>query len=442
MTDNELRTVVEGRVWLPGDEDFDRARQAWNLTVEQPVAAVVEARDIDDVVALVRYAGRTGATVTVQPNGHGASGNAESAILLRTNRFDEISIDPDRRVARVGAGVSWGRLLAAAEPHGLIGLAGSSPVVSVVGYTLGGGMSWFGRKYGLASDSVRAFDVVDADGNQAHVTAESDAELFWALRGGGGDLAIVTALEFELYPAPNLYGGHIMWSDDHSQEVLAAYLEIIRQAPPELSVWINRLKFPGAPGIIAIAVTYLGDAVAGQRLLSGLDTIDGVMVDSRGPLAPSNLGAVTSEPTDPGPGIIRSELLTSLDERTLEVLFTESIEPLIGVQLRHLGGAFTEPTSGAHPAVAEPFSVYLQGLGPTPDAADAVREAQRRIIADLGPRVSGRKPFTSLISGDTVASTFDDKTVDRLRDLKRIRDPHNIFRANYPVLPTPLRIVS
>ncbi|MGW4242295.1 FAD-binding oxidoreductase [Nocardia sp. NPDC004722] len=434
MSDNTVRTAVKGRVWLPGDEGFDQARRAWNLTVEQPVAAVVEAQDIDDVVALVRHARASGTPVTVQPNGHGAAGNADRAILLRTKRFDEISIDPERRLARVGAGVPWGRVLAAAEPHGLIGLAGSSPVVSVVGYTLGGGMSWFGRKYGLAANSVRAFEVVDADGNQARVTAESDPELFWALRGGGGDFAIVTAMEFDLYPAPNLYGGHVMWEGARTAQVLAAYREIVAQAPPELTVLITRLQLPGAPGIVAIAATYLGDAAKGQALLRGFDGIPGVLADSRGPLAPSNLGAVTSEPADPGYGLLRSELLTGLDERAVDVLFAEPIEPLIGVQVRQLGGALAEPSAGAHPAVTAPFSVNLQALAPTPEAYRAVRETQRRIIAELGPRVTGRKPFTALAAGDTVASVFDDATLDRLGELKRIRDPHNVFRANFPVL--------
>ncbi|MEE2037091.1 FAD-binding oxidoreductase [Nocardiopsis sp. CT-R113] len=204
---DDLRGMLRGRVLVAGEEGFDGASRAWNLAVDQPVAAVVEAADADDVSALVRHARRSGLTVAVQPTGHGASGAVEGVVLLRTGALDGVEVDPVRRIARVGAGVSWGRVQEAAAAHGLTGLPGSSPVVGVTGYTLGGGLSWFGRRHGWAADSVRAFEVVDAEGERARVDAVSDPDLFWALRGGGGDFAVVTAMEFDLYPAPELYGG-------------------------------------------------------------------------------------------------------------------------------------------------------------------------------------------------------------------------------------------
>uniref|UniRef100_UPI0013C36320 FAD-binding oxidoreductase n=1 Tax=Allorhizocola rhizosphaerae TaxID=1872709 RepID=UPI0013C36320 len=228
---SELSKVVRGRVTLPGDAEFAEASQPWNLAVDQRgVLAVVEAADRDDVAALVRYARTAGVPIAPQATGHGASGSAIGAILLRTNQLGGVEIDAAARTARVGAGVKWGEVLAAASPHGLTGLAGSSPVVGVVGFTLGGGLSWFSRKFGLAADSVRAFEVVDAEGAFARVTAESDQELFWALRGGGGDYAIVTALEFDLHPAPSLYGGRVLWPVDRAAAVLDVYREVTASA--------------------------------------------------------------------------------------------------------------------------------------------------------------------------------------------------------------------
>ena len=157
MTINDVRGALKGRVLLPEDDGVEQAATAWNLTVRQPVAAVVEAADTDDVAALVRYARRAGLTV----------------------------VRAEERVVRVGAGARWGQVQAAAGPLGLAGLSGSAPGVGVTGYTLGGGVGWFSRKHGLASGSVRAIDIVDADGEPGRVTAESDPELFWALRGGG-----------------------------------------------------------------------------------------------------------------------------------------------------------------------------------------------------------------------------------------------------------------
>ncbi|RMI31200.1 FAD-binding oxidoreductase [Nocardia stercoris] len=433
MSHTTLRSAVRGRVLLPGDAEFDSARTPWNLTVDQPVAAVVQVEDTDDVAAVVRYARDAGLSVTTQPSGHGASGNAAGTVLVRTRRLDRVEVDPVRRLARVGAGADWGQVQAAAGAHGLTGLAGSSPVVSVVGYTLGGGLSWFGRTYGWAADSVRAFEIVDADGQHTLVTAESDPELFWALCGGGGDFALVTAMEFDLFAAPDLYGGLIAWPAARTEAVRDAFLDITAHAPAELTVWLNRLELPQAPPMIAIAAAYLGEPARGRELLHRLDTIDGPLADSRRELSPADVGAIVTEPTAPAPGLLRTELLTTLDESAAEILLRAPIDPMFGIQLRHLGGALAEPTRGAVPPFAEPYAVALQAVGSDPGTVAAVETTQKRIITDLGARVSGRKPYTALSPGDTVTEVFDAETLNRLREVKRVRDPHGVFRANFPI---------
>ncbi|WP_336215139.1 FAD-binding oxidoreductase [Nonomuraea sp. LPB2021202275-12-8] len=424
---NELKSAIEGRTWTPGEAGFDEARTPWNLAVDQPVVAVVEAAGADDVAATVSYAALHGLAVTAQPSGHGASGSTEGAILLRTGRMDQVEIDG--RVARTGAGARWGQVLAAGSPLGLAGLAGSSPVVSVTGYTLGGGLSWFGRKHGLAADSVRAFEAVDAGGSKIRVTAESDPELFWALRGGGGDFAVVTSLEFDLHPAPFLYGGRIMWPVERAPEVLAAYREVTATAPDELTVWFDLLKFPGGPGFVAVDCTFLGEHPG--ALLRPFDLIGGAVSDSRGPLPVAGLGGICAEPTDPGPGMSRAELLTGLDDAVAQVLLAEPIDPLISVQIRHLGGALSRPApgGGAGGHLAEPYLAYLFGL-PSQATADRIEGLAKGLV----PHTSGRKPYTMLHGGEHAASAFPRETLDRLRDLKRARDPRGVLRANFPVL--------
>src|SRR5690606_25219300 len=223
--------------------------------------------------AVVRHARRTGRAVSAQATGHGAAPGADGVILLRTGRLDEVEVRPERRLARAGAGASWGRVLAAASPYGLTGLAGSSPIVSVTGYTLGGGLSWFGRRYGWAADAVTAFEVVDATGERVRVTGESDPELFWALRGGGGDFALVTAVEFELYPAGDLYGGRMAWPVARAGEVAEAFLELTAQAPPALSAWLGRVNVPQVPPMVTVDVAFLGPADEARELLKPLDAI-------------------------------------------------------------------------------------------------------------------------------------------------------------------------
>ncbi|MCO5990263.1 FAD-binding protein [Actinoallomurus spadix] len=427
-----LRSVVRGRVLLSGDPGFDAARRPWNLAVEQPVAAVVEAADADDVAALARHARAAGLGIATQPNGHGATGRTEGTILLRTGRLDTLEIDPAARRARVGAGVPSGRLQAAAAPYGLTGLPGSSPVVSVTGVALGGGLSWFGRAHGWVADAVTAFDVVDAEGHQRHVTAQTDRDLFWALRGGGGDFAIVTALELTLHPAPRLFGGRMLWPAEHAPDVLDAYRRITATAPEELTVWLDLLHFPGAAPMVAVDVTHLGAEDEARDLLRPLDHLPRPLSDGRRMMPVSEIGTITAEPTDPGAGLSRGELLTGLDDVAAKALLADPIAPLLSVQVRHLGGAFTRPSDTPHGPLTEPYALYLFGIPADPATARAVAGRQRAFAESLP--VSGRKPLTFLNPGETAADAFAPAALARLRDVKRRHDPHGVFRSNVPVL--------
>jgi hypothetical protein len=428
---DDLRTLVRGRVLLPGDDDFDQARRPWNLAVEQAVPVVVEAADAADVAAVVRFAGARGLAVSAQPNGHGATSSVDGAILLRTRRLDSLQIDPAARRARVGAGVSSGSLQAAAAPYGLTGLPGSSPVVSVAGVALGGGLSWFGRKYGWVADSVTAFDVVDAEGRQRRFTADSDPDLFWALRGGGGSFAIVTALELSLHRAEHLYGGRVLWPVDQAADVMEAFRRITATAPDDLTVWLDLLHFPGSDPMIAVDAAYLGQAAAARDLLSPLDRLPRPLSDSRRTMTVAELGTITAEPTDPGAGSARAELLTGLDDTAAKSLLADPIAPLLSVQIRHLGGAFAGPSDSPHGPLAEPYALYLFGVPADPARVEAITARQRELAGALP--VSGRKPFTFLSPGETPADAFPPAALHRLRDLERRHNPRATFRANFPI---------
>ncbi|MCG5219652.1 FAD-binding oxidoreductase [Streptosporangium sp. KLBMP 9127] len=432
-----LRDHVRGQVLAPGEPGFDDATRPWNAAIEQPVAAVVEAADADDVAALVRFARSAELTVSAQPSGHGASGDVNGVILVRTARLDEVEIRPEERLARVGAGVRWGELLAAAGPYGLTGLAGSSPVVSVVGYTLGGGLSWYSRRYGFASDSVRAFEIVDADGTRARVTADSDADLFWAMQGGGGDFALVTAMEFDLHPSPELYGGRMLWPVERAPEVLEAFREITAEAPDDLTTWFDLLNFPGAEPWVAVHAAYLGTADEGRSLLSRLDGIGDLISDSRASLPAADLGTIAAEPTAPSPGLGRGELLTGLDDDTVKSLLSAPIDPLLRVQLRHLGGALARPSDTPAGSITEAYNLYMLGSLANPDRAAAIRARQLELRNALAPQISGRKLFTYLAPGERAAAAFSTETLARLQDVKRKKDPSGVFKSNYPVLAEP-----
>jgi FAD/FMN-containing dehydrogenase len=429
-----LREAVRGEVLLPGDDGFDEARKPWNLAVAQDVRAVVTAADADDVAALVRWAGRAGLPIAVQPTGHGASGTAAGTILLRTGRLDELTVDPEARTARIGAGVRSGAVNTAAAAHGLVAKPGSSPIVSVAGYTLGGGVGFFARKYGMSSDHVIEFEVVDAAGERRIANAEENPDLFHALAGGGGEYAIVTALTVRLHEERELFGGTVFWPDARAAEVFAAYHEVTAAAPAELSVWATRAQFPGgAPAMVAVSVAYLGSETEARALLKPFDVIEGALSGEWRALPFEELGTITNDPVDPGPSVSRTELLGRFDAGVVETLLGAPIAPLLAVQVRHLGGALAGVRPGPRGPVDEEFLVYLLGLAFTPEAGAAVAAKQAELVAALGDAVTGAKLATFLGPTDTLADAFSAAEVQRLREVKKTWDPQGRFVSNFPV---------
>lgn len=431
---SDLRTAIRGNVSVPGDVDFERLSMPWDLTVNQSVHAVAEVADTADACALVRFARDNEIAIAAQPNGHGATETLNGTVLVRTRRMNEIRVDPQARSVRVGAGVSWGAVLAAGESFNLIGASGSSPVVGVAGYTLGGGLSWFSRSFGWAADSVIAYEAISAEGDAIHVTADSASELFWALRGGGGDYALVTALEFALHPLTSLYGGSMLWPAAKASDVLTAFRDVTATAPDGLSVWCGLANLPGMEPFVGIYSTYLGSSDPKQSWLRPLEKITGRFFDSHRKLRPAELGTITNEPTDPSPLIQRGTLLTSLDDASMTELFTKPIAPLSFIQIRHLGGALARGSDSPAGQVAEPYYITLGGV---PTAELAATEIGRHITENLGmlsPIDGGRTLFTFLAPEQEAAEAFDGPTLARLRDAKRRYDPRSVFRSNHPVL--------
>ena len=209
---SRLTSALPGKVMMPEDVHFDEARRAWNLAIDQRAAAVAFPESPQDVAAVVLFARDFCLQVAAQGTGHSAGplGSLEDTILLKTGRMRGVSVDPDRRTAQVEAGTVWDEVVEVAAQHGLAALAGSSPDVGVVGYTLGGGISFLGRRYGLAANHVRAIELVTADGRLVRADREHEPDLFWALRGGGGSFGVVTSIELELFPITQAYAG-ILW---------------------------------------------------------------------------------------------------------------------------------------------------------------------------------------------------------------------------------------
>ncbi len=376
----------------PGDDGWDEARQAWNLAVDQQPEAVALPETAEQVVLAVRWAREQGLRVAAQGTGHGAAamGALDGTLLVKTHRMRGVRIDPELHRARVDAGVLWAEVAEAASQHGLAGLAGSSPDVGVVGYTLGGGLSWLGRRHGLAANSVLAVELVTAEGRLVRADADSEPDLFWALRGGGGNLGVVTALEIELFPIAEVVAGVLWWPIERSGEVLHAWRELTASGLPDELTTVGRyLRLPPLPEIpepvrgksfVVVEAIHLGDRAEADRLLAPLRALGPVM-DTVDTIPVQALSRMHMDPEHPIPGGGDGVMLAALPAEAIDalerVVGPEAQSPLLSVEIRQLGGELARTRDGC---------------GALASIDRRVRPVRGRHHADPGGRGSGRAP--------------------------------------------------
>ena len=436
-------------VVLPHDPHWDEARIAWNLAVDQQPAAVALPESAADVMAVVRWARSRGLRVAPQGTGHNAAamGSLAHTVLVKTERMRGVEIDADRRIARVEAGVLWAEVTEAAAEHGLAALAGSSPDVGVVGYSLGGGISWLARRYGLATNSVTAVELVNADGELVRADADNESELFWALRGGGGSFGIVTALEFQLYPIAEVNAGALFFPIERGKEVLRAWRNWIEDVPDEVTSVGRFLQFPPIPDIpeplrgnafAIVEATYAGDQGEGAQIVEPLRALGPVM-DTFAVIPAPALQRLHMDPDHPVPGETDGMLLAELTAETVDALVSsagpDSGSPLLSVEIRQLGGAVGRPApgGGALSSIDAPFAMFAVGMALDPAMQAAVRGHIDVVKRSLTPWASPRN-YLNFSERDADPSTFyTPDAYRRLREARRRVDPEGLFLANHQI---------
>ncbi|MGZ6728750.1 MAG: FAD-binding oxidoreductase [Gaiellaceae bacterium] len=442
--------TLGGKFVLPDHARWDDARRAWNLTVDQRPTAVVLPESAEDVVAAVELAQAFGLRVAAQGTGHNAAplGPLDDTILVKTERMRRIEIDPETRTARVDAGVRSLELVEAAARHGLSPLPGSSPDVGVVGYTLGGGVSWFGRKYGLASSNVCAIELVTAGGSLVRADREHEPELFWALRGGGGSFGIVTAIELRLVPVREVYAGILWWPIERGREVLHGWGELTRNAPPDELTTVGRyLRLPPLPDIpaplrgksfVVVEVIHLGEPEQADALLAPLRALDPVN-DTVQRIPTTALSHMHMDPEHPVPGTGDGMLLQALPPEAVDELIRTggagSSSPLLSLELRQLGGelARARPQNGALAALEAEYALYAVGIAPTPEAAAAVGRHVEIVKDSMSPWAARQMYLNFAETRRDPGTLWTEQAHRRLRRIKAAVDPTGRIRANHPL---------
>jgi hypothetical protein len=433
-----IKEGLAGPVTSPGDPEWDTARRAWNLAVDQRPAVVVEPTSADDVKTIVDAARRSALRVAVQSTGHGAGplGPLDGAVLLKTSRMRAVSISPDSRTARIEAGARAGDVADAAGEHGLAPVAGFAPTVGMTGLTLGGGIGWLSRSYGLAANNVRAIELVTADGEHRRVDTDTDADLFWALRGGGGNFGVVTALEIELHPVPEAVAARLVWPAQYAAEVIEQYREWTRDLPDAMSSALRFIDLPDQP-IVSIAAVHLGSLADAERLLRPLRSSATTMVDVLATVAPAGIARVAGDPEEPvpalGQGVVVRDLDLDLTDLIADRIVRDVHKPLAALEIRHLGGALarTAPGHGALDKLDGAFTVSAggPGIGPVARAAEA---ALRELHESLRPWATQASLNFSNLPTDP-ATAFGTETYRELGRVRAAVDPHGLFVANHPI---------
>jgi hypothetical protein len=447
-----LADALTGPVVLPGDPDWDDARSGFNLLLDQHPAAVAFPGDPQDVASAVAYARRAGLRVAPQATSHnqGPLGGLQDTLLLNVSALQEVRVDPGAQRVRVGAGVKWDRVAPRLSAHGLAGLHGSSPDVGIAGYSLGGGMGWLARKHGLQANAVTALELVTADGSLVRADAEHHPDLFWALRGGGGNFGVVTAIEFAVHPVDELYAGAMFFPFERASDVLHAWSALLPTLPDELMSWASLIHFPPIPDVPAFArgrsfavvmAAFLGSEAEGRALLRPLRDL-GPARDTFATVPPVVLGDLAMDPLDPLPFHLTHQLLDRLPHETIDDVLTK-VGPGSGrgptvtlLQFRHMGGALAREAPGAGARAMLPGEVCMIALGAVFDEPSdaAVRGALADVEAAVLPHRAGDYPNFVEVPADA-SSFFEPGVWARLRDVKARYDPADLFAGNHHVPP-------
>jgi len=445
---------ISGGVLRRDDPGYDEARRVWNATVDRLPALIARCQSVGDVQAAVRFAATHKMLLSVRGGGHHIAGNAvaQDGLMLDLSGMSAVRIDPAARIAYVGPGALLGDLDRAAQAHGLATPLGINSTTGVAGLTLGGGFGWLSRRHGMTIDNLLAATVVTADGAVHTVSPNAEPELFWALRGGGGNFGVVTAFELQLHPVgPEVYAGLVVYPFAQARQVLRAWRDFCAGAPDELSVWAVLRKAPPLPflpasvhgaEVVVFALLYSGEAAQGERVAAPVTRFGDPLGMALGPTPYAAFQTAFDPLLAPGGrNYWKSNNFSALSDEALDLVIAAAQRlpgPECEIFLAQLGGAMARVDPAATAFVGRDAHFIMNVHGRWSDAKDdqRVRAWARQVFEDAAPHAtgSGYVNFLTEDEGERVAASYGANHA-RLQALKARYDARNLFRMNLNILP-------
>ena len=440
----QFQSAFGGEVICPGDVEYEAARRIWNASIDRHPGVIARCSGLSDVVAAVNFARENELLVAVRGGGHNVAGRAlcDDGIVIDLSHMKGIHVDANKRTATVQGGATLGDVDRETHVFGLAAPLGVVSMTGVAGLTLGGGVGWLVRKHGLACDNVLSFDVVTADGKPRVASASENEDLFWALRGGGGNFGVVTSFEYRLHPVHTVLGGLILHPRENAVDVLRFYRDFLLSEPEELTAYAALLHTPDGIPAVAIVACYCGDLAEGEKVLKPLRAFGSPLVDAIQPIPfPQMQRLLDGAFPDGNQNYWKSTFLREFSDEAIKVLVdhaNRATSPITGVVIEYYGGAASRvgvsDTAFAHRQAQYDIAILTQWADPAESAKHI--EWTQALASALHPYSSGAYLLNFLgdEGDDTIKAAFG-VNYDRLAKIKKKYDPTNFFRLNQNIKP-------
>ena len=456
-TVQELRESILGEVITPADPHYDETRAVWNAMIDKRPALIIRCAGVADVIAAVQFARSQELEIAVRGGGHSLPGfsTSDGGIVIDLSAMKGIRVDPDAERVVAQGGVTWRELDHETQAFGLALTGGLISTTGIAGFTLGGGIGWLMRKYGLTCDNLEAVDLVTADGRLVRASEHENPELFWGLRGGGGNFGIVTSFEFRLHRVgPTVLAGPIFFPGEQATQILRGYREYTADLPDEMTTLVNLTTAPPAPflpadvhgkKVVAVIGVYAGPPDEGRRIAEPLRHLGTPITDLLGPMPYTMMQSLLDGLFSAGArNYFKAGYLAGLSDEAIDTLVRfhgPSISPSSEIHIQHLGGAVARVPDGATAFGGReaPYLMNVVARWTDPGTDDAQIAWARDLYAAAEPFTTGGTYVNFLSEGDDrVAAAYGPDKLERLARLKEAWDPTNAFRLNQNVKPAGL----